>query len=169
MAPLWCQTHQFSIFPYCLANPNMQLPSRFLPALPHSSQRKERDGKERSHSFLLVTTLDQEDPLEKEMVTPSSILAWKIPWTVEPGGLQSMESQRVRHNWTTVHTRKPHTSFTLIFHWPGPTGIAKSSFKEWRRQWQPTPVLLPGKFHGRGSLMGCHLWGRTESDMPEVI
>jgi len=36
-------------------------------------------------------------PLEKEMATPSSILAWKIPWTGEPGGLQSMGSQRVRH------------------------------------------------------------------------
>ena len=37
----------------------------------------------------------------------------------------------------------------------------------WRRQWQPTPVLLPGKSHGRRSLVGCHLWGRTESDTTE--
>ena len=43
----------------------------------------------------------QEDPLEKEMATHSSILAWKIPWTEEPGGLQSMGSQRVRHDWAT--------------------------------------------------------------------
>ena len=43
--------------------------------------------------------LGQEDPLEKEMATHSSILAWEFPWTVEPGGLQSMESQRVRHDW----------------------------------------------------------------------
>ena len=42
--------------------------------------------------------LGQEDPLEKEMATHSSILAWEFPWTVEPGGLQSMESQRVRHD-----------------------------------------------------------------------
>ena len=42
--------------------------------------------------------LCQEDPLEEEMATCSSILAWKIPWTEEPGGLQSMESQRVRHD-----------------------------------------------------------------------
>ena len=40
----------------------------------------------------------QEDPLEKEMVTPSSNLAWEIPWTEEPGGLQSMGPQRVGHN-----------------------------------------------------------------------
>ena len=39
----------------------------------------------------------QEDPLEKEMPTHTSIVAWRIPWTEEPGGLQSMESQRVRH------------------------------------------------------------------------
>ena len=45
-----------------------------------------------------VQSLRWEDPLEKRMATHSSILAWKIPWTEEPGGLQSMESQRVRHN-----------------------------------------------------------------------
>ena len=43
----------------------------------------------------------QEDPLEKEMATLSSILTWRISWTEEPGGLQSMWSQRVRHNWDT--------------------------------------------------------------------
>ena len=42
--------------------------------------------------------LDQEDPLEEEMTTHSSILAWRIPWTEESGGLQSMGSQRVRHD-----------------------------------------------------------------------
>ena len=45
-----------------------------------------------------VGSLGWEDFLEKEMATHSSILAWEIPWTVEPGGLQSMQSQRVRHN-----------------------------------------------------------------------
>ena len=45
-----------------------------------------------------VRSLDQEDPLEKEMTTHSSILVWKIPWTEEPGGLQSMVSQGVGHN-----------------------------------------------------------------------
>ena len=42
--------------------------------------------------------IGQEDPLEKEMATHSSTLSWIIPWTEEPGGLQSMESQRVRHD-----------------------------------------------------------------------
>ena len=38
----------------------------------------------------------------------------------------------------------------------------------WRRKWQPTPVFLPGESQGQGSLVGCHLWGRTESDTTEV-
>ena len=46
----------------------------------------------------LVRSLGQEDPLEEEMATYSSILAWKTPWTEEPGRLQSMESQRVGHD-----------------------------------------------------------------------
>ena len=45
-----------------------------------------------------VQSLDGKDTLEKEMATYSHILAWRIPWTEEPGGLQSMESQTVRHN-----------------------------------------------------------------------
>ena len=45
-----------------------------------------------------VRSLGQEDPLEKEMATHSSILAWRIPWTEEPSGLQSLGSQRVRHD-----------------------------------------------------------------------
>ena len=44
-----------------------------------------------------ILSLGREDPLEEEMATHSSILAWRIPWTEEPGGLQSMGSQRVRH------------------------------------------------------------------------
>ena len=48
-----------------------------------------------------VQSLGQEDLLEKEMATHSSILAWKIPWMEEPGELQSMGSQRVRHDWAT--------------------------------------------------------------------
>ena len=48
-----------------------------------------------------VQSLGWEDLLEKEMATHSNILAWRIPWTEEPGGLQSMGSQRVRHDWAT--------------------------------------------------------------------
>ena len=52
-----------------------------------------------------VLSLDQEYPLEKEMATHSSILAWKIPWTEEPGGLRSMGSQRVGHDWANLHSQ----------------------------------------------------------------
>ena len=80
---------------------------------------------------------------EKAMAPHSSTLAWKIPWTEEPGGLQSMGSLGVGHDWAT--------SLSLF------------TFMHWRRKWQPTPVFLPGESQGRGSLMGCRLWGRTES------
>ena len=50
-----------------------------------------------------VRSLDWEDPLEKEMATHSSVLAWKIAWTEEPGGLQSWWSQRVGHDLATEH------------------------------------------------------------------
>jgi len=56
-----------------------------------------------------VWSLGWEDPLEKGMATHSSILAWRIPWTKEPGRPQSMGSQRVRHNWATnTHTHQEH-------------------------------------------------------------
>ena len=42
------------------------------------------------------------------------------------------------------------------------------TFMHWRRKWEPIPVFLPGESQGRGSLVGCHLWGRTESDTTEV-
>ena len=48
-----------------------------------------------------IKSLGQEDPLEKEKATQSSILAWRIPWTEEPGRLQSMGSQRIRHDGAT--------------------------------------------------------------------
>ena len=53
-----------------------------------------------------IRSLGQEDPLEKEMATHCSILAWKIPWTEEPSRLQFMRSWRVGHNWVTKHNNK---------------------------------------------------------------
>ena len=50
---------------------------------------------------LWIQSMDQEDPLEEGMATHSSILAWRNPWTEEPGGLQSMGSQSVGHDWVT--------------------------------------------------------------------
>ena len=57
-----------------------------------------------------VQSLGQEDPLEEETATHSSILFWKIPWTEEPGRLQSMGSQRVRHDSVTEHRAHTHVS-----------------------------------------------------------
>ena len=94
--------------------------------------------------FSQVPTLN----LEKAMAPHSSTLAWKIPWTEEPGGLQFMGSQGVGHDWAM--------SLSLF------------TFLHWRRKWQPTPVFLPGESQGRRSLVGCSLWGRTESDMTEA-
>ena len=74
------------------------------------------------------------------MAPHSSTPAWKIPWTEEPGRLQSMGSL---------------TSFSLF------------TFLLWRRKWQPTPVFLPGESQGRGSVVGCRLWGRAESATTE--
>ena len=62
--------------------------------------------------------------------------------------------------------------------WAAVHGVAKSrtrlsdftfvTFMHWRRKWQPAPVFLPGESQGWGSLVGCHLWGRTESDTTEA-
>ena len=71
--------------------------------------------------------------MEKALAPHSSTLAWKIPWAEEPGGLQSMRSLRVRHNWATS---------LLLF-----------TFMRWRMKWQPTPVFLPGESHGQRRLV----------------
>ena len=85
---------------------------------------------------------------EKAMAPLSSTLAWKIPWTEEPGRLQSMGSLRVGPNRVTSLSLFP--------------------FMHWRRKWQPTPVFLPGESQGWRSLVGCRLRGHTQSDTTEV-
>ena len=96
-----------------------------------------------------VQSLGRKDPLEKEMTTHSSTLACKIPWMEEPCRLQSMGSLRVGHDW--------------------PTSLSRLTFMHWRRKWQPTPVLLPRKFHGWRSLVGYSPWGCKESDTTEQL
>ena len=77
------------------------------------------------------------------MATHSSTLAGKVLWMEEPGRLQSMGSLGVGHDFTFI-------------------------FMCWRRKWKPTPVFLPRESLGQGSWVGCHLWGRTESDTTEA-
>ena len=75
--------------------------------------------------------------LDKAMAPHSSTLAWKIPWTEEPGKLQSLGSQGVGHVWAT--------------------SLSIFTFMHWRRKWQSTPMFLPGESQGPGSLVGCRL------------
>ena len=72
------------------------------------------------------------------MAPHSSTLAWKIPWTEEPGRLQSMGSRRVRHDWAT--------------------SLSRFTFMHWRRKRQPTPVFLPWRIPGMGSHRVGHDW-----------
>ena len=60
-----------------------------------------------------LQSLGQEDPLEEDMATHSSIFAWRIPWTEEPDGLQFIASQRIGHDWVTKHTHGPQLEYTL--------------------------------------------------------
>ena len=102
-----------------------------------------------------VQSLGQEDPLEKEMATHSSILAWEIPWTEEPGWLWSMGSQRVGHDWATAaaakslqscptlcdpidaaHQAPPSLGFSRQEHWSGlpfPSPMHESEKWKWSR------------------------------------
>ena len=85
-----------------------------------------------------VWSLGWEDTLEEEMVTHSSSLAWKIPWTEEPGGLQSIGLQRVRHGWVT-NTHPKYTIHIMCLNYQETTS--------------PLPILVHGKivFHETGS------------------
>ena len=75
-----------------------------------------------------VRSLGREDPLEKEMATHSSTLAWRIPWTEEPGGLQSTGSQRVGHDWTTSLTH------SLMHLYSVPLNLCFSIWKHMQKQ-----------------------------------
>ena len=87
---------------------------------------------------------DYTQAVEKAMAPHSSTLAWRIPWTEEPGGLQSMRSLKVGQDWATSLSH-----FTPM---------------HWRRKWQPTPVFLPGEY-GRLPSLGSHRVGHDWSDL----
>ena len=123
-----------------------------------------------------------EDPLEEEMATHSSILAWRIPGREEPGGLQSMGFQRVGHDWAHKHGLSYWNVTYLVklyrpFHYvtKGFLGGKESTCQcssckrcgfdpwvgkiPWCRKWQLYLVFLPGKSHGQRNLVGCNPWG----------
>ena len=80
---------------------------------------------------------------EKAMAPHSSTLAWKIPWTEEPGMLQSMGSLGVGHDWTT--------------------SLSIFTFMHWRRKWQPTSVFSPGESQGPGGAWWAAIYGIAQS------
>ena len=95
------------------------------------------------------STLWSSTIMQEQAAAPHSrTLTWKTPWMEESGGLQSTGSLRVGHDWAT--------------------SLSFFTFMHGRRKWHPTPVLLPGESQGQGSLVGCCLWGCTESDTTEV-
>ena len=120
-----------------------------------------RDNSQRSNKCIIGV------PEREKWFSPSLFLLclylsllWRRQWHPTPVLLpgESMDGgawwaavhgvRRVGHNWVT--------SLSLF------------SFIHWRRKWQPTPVFLPGESQGQRSLVGCHLWGRTESDTTEA-
>ena len=127
-----------------------------------------------------VWSLSQEDPLEQSVVTHSSILAWRMAWTEEPDGLQSMGSQRVRHNWATNTHTHTHIHSLCCVGFPGGSVVnevvnacqwrrlRRRRFDPWigkipwRRKWQPASVFLLRKSHGQRNLGGyshqCQTW-----------
>ena len=98
-----------------------------------------------------VQSLGQEDPLEKGMATHSSIPAWRIPWTEEPGRLQSIGSQRVRHDWSDL---------ALMHTWA----------KKIMSRWQWCVSLLSWVRHIRVATLAATSWGEmTESQKREIL
>ena len=109
----------------------------------------------------------REGPREEGMATHSSIRAWRTPWTEEPGGLQSIRSQRVGYeSEVTEHTvQELHCR-----DFPGPVvkalhfqcrGLGFNPWVgkiPWRKAWQPAPVFLPGEPHGQRSLVATIHW-----------
>ena len=98
--------------------------------------------------------------LEKAMAAHSGVLAWRIPGMGEPGGLTSMGSHRVRHNWSDLATlqqqavlegREPDCQYRRGKRCRFNPWLRKIP---WRREWQPTPVFLPGESHEQRSLAG---------------
>ena len=98
---------------------------------------------EKSEEWMIEgLTRVREITVEKAMAPHASTLAWKIPWTEEPG---------VTTSWTRL------SDFTFTFH-----------FHALEKEMATTPVFLPGESQGQGGLVGCRLWGHTESDTTDA-
>ena len=125
-----------------------------------------------------VWFLGGEYPLEKELATHSSILAWRIPWTKEPGRLQPVGSQRIRQDWrdlacvgfNKIVAPLSSWAFLVVQLVKNPSAIWETWVWSlgwkilWRRERLPTPVFWPGEFHGL-----YNPWGRKKSDATQRL
>ena len=101
-----------------------------------------------------VLSLVWEDPLEKGMVTHSSILCWRIPWTEEPGSLQSIRLQRVGHGWAT-------DTFSFTFHFQASTRRElKEKRAEMKAEWIWLELMC---WPARGLIADMSMWGEAVS------
>ena len=118
---MWLVSHSYCLYSYCLFF--LILMSFFLENISASRyvytcggiSVKEPTYQCKRHNETGVQTLAREDPLEEDMTTHSNVLSWRIPWTEEPGGLQSIGSQRVRQDWSdlaSMHTYR-HICFSF--------------------------------------------------------
>ena len=112
--------------------------------------------------------------LEKEMATHSNVLAWRIPGTVEPGGLPSMGLHRVGHDWSNLAAAAAGLPWWLSGR-ESACQCRRCGFNPWvrkipwRRKWQLTPVLLPDESRGQKSQVGYSPRVCKESDMTEQL
>ena len=126
---------------------------------------KESDRTEWLHFHSLSGDSDGKDSacsagVEKEMATHSSVLAWRIPGTEEPGGLPSMGSHRVGHDWSDLAAAAVQETWICSL-------VGKIL---WRRKWLPTSVFLSEKPRGQRSLARWDSsWGRKELDTIEWL
>ena len=164
-------------FPFPRDLPNPEIESR-SPALQEDSLPTELPGKPKNNGVNSLSLLQQIFPTQE--LNPgllhckwilyqlnyqgSHLFLWNAPnrqiHTDRKSACQEMRSGNKKgpqQLWGFLEVR---------YHWV--TSLSLFTFMHWRRQWQPTPGFLPGESQGRGSLVGCYLWGRTESDTTEA-
>ena len=101
---------------------------------------------------------------------PGKSHEWRSPARCSPRGCKELDTTELLHCTLCFSfiLKKNQNTISLIWELKNSTSLSLFTYVHWRRKWQPTPVFLPGESQGRGSLVGCHLWGCTESDTTEA-
>ena len=130
-----------------LCHPLLLPPSIFPSSrvFPNESALRIRWSKDWSFSFNISTSIEN-----------SGLISFRMDW------LDLLVVQGTLKNLFQNHSSKASVLQCSAFF------IVHLSYPHWRRKWQPTPVFLPGESHGQRSLVGCHLWGCTESNTTEA-